>query len=525
MIENLLLLEIEEELRSRQREIDREQYERDSANREARKETLQKGIDSLWSFCQLTSPKYYSNDKIYLKNLCETLQALYEKRIIKFNNNDKWQIVSSTHGLSNYQTCKKIMINIPPRFGKSRTLINFSKWIYGKNQDEKIIECSYNDDVAGDFAKFTRDGIQEVNISNNIFVFNDFFPNVKIKRGSNSYYKWALEGQFFSYLGAGIGGSITGKGGSILMIDDPIKLAEEAFNENRLDAIWNWYTGTFLSRGDAEGGEPLEIIVMTRWADGDLCGRILASDEAVEWFVFKIEARDEETKEMLCEKVLNEKRYIELSKKMVFEIFRANYHQEPVNIRGRLYQKLKTYSSLPVDEKGKSITQGRYNYTDTADEGSDYLCSICYDVFNGEAFIIDVLYTKKGMEITEPLTAQMLVDNQVNQVNIESNNGGRGFARNVERIIWTNHRIRSIIIKWFHQTQNKKARILANSAFVMEHIYFPFNWKDKWPEFYKDVTSYLKEGKNKTDDAADTLTGIAENVSNPRLITAGENFF
>lgn len=517
----ILLLEVEKEIRKRKRESDLEQYEIETAEREVWQETIQKGIDSFWEYCRLKSPKYYTEDKTYLKDLVETLQAFYEKRIIKFANNDTWQIVSSTKGLSNFQVCKKIMINIPPRHGKSRTLINFSQWVFGKNQDERIVECSYNDDVAGDFAKFTRDGIQEERVSERGYVFNDFFPNVKIKKGSNSYYKWALEGQFFNYLGAGIGGSITGKGGSILMIDDPIKLADEAFNENRLESIWNWYTGTFLSRGDAEGGEPLEIIVMTRWADGDLCGRILDSEEAPEWFVFKLEARDEETKKMLCETVLSEKRYLSLSKKMPFEIFRANYHQEPINIQGRLYKALKTYTSLPIDSNGKSISKGRFNYTDTADLGNDYLCSICYDEINEEAYIVDVYYTKAGMEITEPATAKMLVENKVNKALIESNNGGRGFARAVEKEIWEKHQTKSVIIKWFHQTENKKARILANSSFVMEHIYFPHNWKDRWPEFYKDINSYMKEGKNKNDDGPDTLTGIAENVNKTKKFEFG----
>ena len=94
--------------------------------------------------------------------------------------------------------------------------------------------------------------------------------------------------------------------------------------------------------------------------------------------------------------------------------------------------------------------------------------------------------------------------------NIESNNGGRGFARNVERIyreLFKNNRCR---ISWFHQSKNKKARILSNSAWVMDHIYFPENWRDRWPDYYKAMNSYQKEGKNKNDDAPDATTGVAE---------------
>lgn len=118
------------------------------------------------------------------------------------------------------------------------------------------------------------------------------------------------------------------------------------------------------------------------------------------------------------------------------------------------------------------------------------------------------------MEVTEPLTAEMLVNNEVNDAEFESNNGGRGFARSVERIIWEKFKTRRINVKWFHQSKNKQARIISNSTYVMNHIYFPENWKDRWPEYYRAMNSYQKEGKNKHDDAPDATTGLAEKMTN-----------
>lgn len=475
-------------------------------------EEIIKGINDLWTFCKLKSPSYYTEDKVYLKDLCNLLQKFYERKLLKDDG----------------KPYHKLILNLPPRFGKTRTLTNFSQWIFGHNQNERIIECSYNEETAGDFAKYTRDGITEINNADdiNIFVFSDFFPDVKIKYGTSSYYKWALEGQHFNYLGAGIMGGITSKGGSFLIIDDPIKSAEEAFNEDRLDKIWQWYTGTFLSRGESEiGDEPLEIITMTRWSDNDLCGRILKSDEAKEWYVFKLKAYNEVTKEMLCDKVLSYERYKEFEKKMVFEIFHANYNQETINQIGRLYKSFKTYDQLPVDKDGKQIIFERANYTDTADEGNDYLCSINYIDYNGEVYILNIYYTQEGMEITESATAKFLFDNQIQVAWIESNNGGRGFARNITRLLWDNHQSRSTVVKWFHQNENKKARINAASAFVQNNIYFPSNWKDKFPEFYKSMNTFLKEGKNKHDDAQDCITGVAEKLMKHKGSSSGFRMF
>ena len=175
-----------------------------------------------------------------------------------------------------------------------------------------------------------------------------------------------------------------------------------------------------------------------------------------------------------------------------------------------MYSSFKTYTDIPRDEKGNGLFKYLLNYTDTADEGSDYLCSICYGMYGDAYYILDVLYTKDAMEITEPAAARMLTNNNIGCAIIESNNGGRGFARNVEKECKELGN-RHTNIKWFHQSKNKIARILSNSTSVMANLYFPVNWMDKWPDFARDITKYQREGKNAHDDAPDALTGVYEN--------------
>ena len=450
----------------------------------------------LWEYCKITSPDFYKESRSHLLMLVHTLQKLYRGELLRPTG----------------EPYKKLIINMPPQHGKSRTLIKFCQWILGNDNEERIITCSYNDDAAHDFSRYTRDGIQEYKLENEI-VYADIFPGTRIKHGDSAYDKWALEGQHFNYLGAGIGGSITGKGGTILIVDDPVKSAEIALNENALEKIWIWYTGTFLSRVAAKDGEPLEIIVMTRWSKNDLCGKILSSSEAEKWYVLQMRAFDDKINQMLCPELLSLSRYDSLRKLMMPEIFLANYNQEPIDVRGRLYQSFKTYSELPEFETIR-------NYTDTADEGDDYLCSICYGVYQGEAYILDIIYTKDAMEITEPLVSRMLFENQVKEANIESNNGGRGFARAIERIMWETYHTRRTTVKWFHQTQNKLARILSHSSFVMNRLYYPANWADRWPEYHKAMMSFEKEGKNKNDDAPDATSGVAESIAVSKKLKA-----
>ena len=338
-----------------------------------------------------------------------------------------------------------------------------------------------------------------------VTVYRDIFPDTKIKYGEASMNKWALEGsQVANYLATSPTGTATGFGADLIVIDDLIKNSEEAYNSNVLEKHIDWFTNTMLSR--TEKGFKL-IIIMTRWASNDLAGFILSNYDDVVHINYKA-INDDGTP--LDEGTLSLEDFEFKTKNMAKEIVYANYQQEPIDIKGRLYSSIKTYNQLPMDSNNNLLFTAYKNYTDTADTGEDYLCSICYGVYNKEAYILDVLYTKEPMEITEPATAKILIENNIKEADIESNNGGRGFARAVDKHLLEKYNSNRCKVRWFHQTQNKRARILSNATWVMEHIYFPVNWADRWPEFYKAITTYQKEGKNKHDDAPDVLTGIAE---------------
>ena len=282
-----------------------------------------------------------------------------------------------------------------------------------------------------------------------------------------------------------------------MIIDDLIKNAKEAYNENTLKNHIEWFNNTMLSR--TENGFKL-IIIMTRWSSNDLAGYILENYENVRHINYKAVQEDGS---MLCKEVLSKEDYEFKTKNMNKDIVYANYQQEPIDVKNRLYSKFKTYEKLPP-------AHYIMNYTDTADEGDDYLCSIDYQMYNNEYYILDVIFTQDPMEVTEPAVAEMLTKDNVGNANIESNNGGRGFARNVITNL-RNLGNRHTNVRWFHQGENKVARILSNSTGVMNNIYFPINWEDRWSEFAKHLKHYVRTGKNEHDDAEDCLTGVYEN--------------
>lgn len=217
---------------------------------------------------------------------------------------------------------------------------------------------------------------------------------------------------------------------------------------------------------------------------------------------------------MLCEDILSRAQYERTFKTQSPEIAAANYQQKPIDQEGRLYKHFKTYGDIPRDKHGNALFRGIFSYTDTADEGSDWLAHYVYGVYQEEAYILDVVFTQSPMEVTEPAVAKSLYDYKVNVATIESNNGGRGFARQVERRLHGDYHSNVTKVQWFHNSQNKIARILSNSTWVMDHIYFPTNWRDRWPDLFDFLTRYQREGKNEHDDAPDALTGVAESIQN-----------
>jgi predicted phage terminase large subunit-like protein len=435
-------------------------------------------------FCHLTAPDFYKKDREYLVTLCNELQDFYE------SDDDVF------------------IVNEPPRHGKSRTGSKLVEWALGKNNNEKIMTGSYNETLSKTFSKNVRNNISEVKADANKIVYSDIFPDTKIKKGDGAMNLWSLEGGYNNYLATSPTGTATGFGCSLMIIDDLIKNAEEANNENVLEKHWEWFVNTMLSRLE-EGGKI--IIIMTRWATGDLAGRALEhfQEEGRKCRHLSMKAlQDDGT--MLCDEILSKESYDMKARAMGEDIASANYQQVPIDIKGKLYSSFKTYEKVPTDANGYPLFTEVLSYCDTADSGDDYLCNIIFGLYNKEAYILDVIYTKAPMEDTEPAVAKALYENKVNRARVESNNGGKGFARSVKRILWNEFKSNLTTIKWFHQSKNKIARIVSHSTWIMNHIYYPVNWKDKWPEYYLAMNKYQREGKNAHDDAPDATTGVAE---------------
>ncbi|WGT37133.1 phage terminase large subunit [Lysinibacillus sp. 1 U-2021] len=470
---------------------------------------IKEAQESFYAFCKVMYPNFFTKGReLYTIKMCNTLQDIYEGKLLKKNG----------------EPYKNISINLPPSFGKSFIAKLFTSWALAKDVKNQFMVASYNEDFASEFSNHVREFINKKSDDGLGIGFNDIFNNVKFKKGSNRSSDWALEGNYMNFVATSPNGSSTGKRGNVHIIDDLIKSAEVAFNEKELERLYNWYVNTFYSR-KLQGG--LTIMISTRWATNDVCGRLIEK-KPDDWYVLTMPAcLNEETQEMLCDENCNWETYVDLRETQSPLIFSANWLQIPLDSFGRLYGDFKTYSRIPRNENGMPVFEKIICYTDTADKGNDFLCSIIAGVYEKELYVLDVLYTKDGMSITEKKLADMLVDNKVNDVTIESNNGGEGYARSVTRILREEKNNNLINIETFHQSKNKASRILSMSSTVERLVYFPSNWNNRWNEFYLSIITFQSDmKKNRHDDSVDCLTGLVEMIDNTsKPITAIKSIF
>lgn len=159
----------------------------------------------------------------------------------------------------------RLMLLMPPRHGKSELASrSFPAWHLGHYPEHEFIACSYNLSLAMGFSRKVKQIIDDP-------TYASVFPGTRPDPNNWSTEEWGLAGERGGYVAAGIGGPITGKGAHCLVIDDPVKNAEEADSSDARDKIWEWYLSTAYSRLAPGGGV---LIIQTWWHDDDLAGRL-----------------------------------------------------------------------------------------------------------------------------------------------------------------------------------------------------------------------------------------------------------
>jgi len=185
---------------------------------------------------------------------------------------------------------KRLLIQMPPRHGKSEfASAHFPAWYLGTFPDRRVILASYEHDFAASWGAKAKDRFAE---------FGPVLWRLWVKRDKQAADDWQIAGHAGGMVCAGVGGPITGRGADLLIIDDPVKSAEEADSETYRERAWNWYRATAYTRLEPGGAI---LLIQTRWHEDDLAGRVLAeaAKTGERWEVIKLPALAEEG-DILC---------------------------------------------------------------------------------------------------------------------------------------------------------------------------------------------------------------------------------
>lgn len=229
---------------------------------------------------------------------------------------------------------KRLIINMPPRHTKSEfASYLLPAWFLGRFPHKKIIQCSNTGDLAVGFGRKVRNLVDSE-------IYTKVFPNVALRADSKAAGRWNTNknGEYFAI---GVGGTVTGKGADLLIIDDPHSEQEAALaatDPSVFDKVYEWYTSGPRQRLQPGGSI---IVVMTRWAKRDLTGKIVQAmidRDGDEWEIISLPAIKKNEKPLWPEFWS----YDELNKlriELPLSKWQAQYQQDPTSEEGALVKR------------------------------------------------------------------------------------------------------------------------------------------------------------------------------------------
>ena len=250
-----------------------------------------------------------------------------------------------------YGKTLRLMVFQPPRHGKSELISNYTPaWWEMRRPDDRCILASYQADFASGWGRKARDLVEQV---------GEELAGITVSGASHAANRWDIEGHRGGMWTAGARGPLTGKGAELIIIDDPVKNDQEANSAVYREALYDWYRATLSTRLHQGGAI---ILVMTRWHEDDLAGRLLkdAEEGGDQWEVLSLPA--------ICEDPQNDPLGRKLGDPLCPEMFPL---EELEKIRARIgsYWFAALYQQRPVPHGGGIFQRDWFNYYTTMDDG------------------------------------------------------------------------------------------------------------------------------------------------------------
>jgi len=406
-----------------------------------------------------------------------------------------------------YQKNQRIIVTLPPRHSKSMTFSEtYPSYYLSKLPNNRVIEVSYGYALAKGFGRKNK---QKIN------AFGKELFEIELSRLQFASDDWEIEGYRGGMVSAGIGGAITGKGADLLIIDDPIKNQEEALSETIRNKVWEEYRRTLVPRVQADGNI---IIILTRWHEDDIVGRVLSGETKSDWDVINLPAIAEEN-DLLGRKVGEalapilgyDEEWAKTKKKEVgSRAWASLYQQRPSPADGNIFKRewWRYYQSLPPSFS-KIVLSWDFTFKNKKD--SDFVVGQAWGELGPDRYLIDQVRAKKDF-----VGSLKMIRNFVNKYPTAHRKLIEDKANGSAIISVLQSEFPGIIP--IEPYGSKEARAYAVTPFVEAgNVYIPVPAMAPWVNDYVEEFASFPNGAN--DDQVDCTTQFLNDSYNGLLFS------
>lgn len=407
-----------------------------------------------------------------------------------------------------------LTISLAPGTGKSTLEEFFVSYIMGLYPDKCNLFSSYS----GPITEMVHRSVFNI-ITNKEYAWSEVFPGVPMESKSDKeqYINLGKYKPFKTLTCRSINSSTTGvtRAEGYLLCDDLVSGIEEALNPERLETLYMKYVSDLKSRRKLGCKE---IHIATRWSVHDPIGHLQAiyNDDRARFIAVDCYDENGESRfDFKYQKGFSTEYFKEMEQTMDDVTFRCMYRSDPIEREGLLYHPddVKTYlGGLPAENSGETKEPDAIlAVCDTKDTGTDYNCLLVVYQYGLNFYLEDVVYDNGSPYVLDELNANCLVRNNVQIAQFESNKEGSRTGNEVQRLIKEKGGRCTITKKY--TTTNKETKIIVNSDWVKQHIFFKdpseYEKKSMYGQFMRSVFGYVTLGKNAHDDSVDALAMLA----------------
>ncbi len=462
----------------------------------------------------LEAPHLFRSYLLYLEKDREESERFYQPKMKQLN---KYGLIQAMQDLED-DKYNRLCISMPPGTQKTTLEKFFCSWIIGKHPKDYSLFFSHSNEITGKFYK----GVLDITTDDKEYKWNVIFPNLPLQ-STNAQAQEANFGKYKAFSSIQCSSIRAKNAGNVrtnryLYCDDLIGSIEEALNPIILEKIWRIYGVDLKQRKLNE--QVKEIIIMTRWSTKDIIGHIIefyGNDPKLK--VISIPDIDPKTGKSNFDYEYNGMS-VEFFNDQALTMddisYRCLYKQDPIEREGLLYpeNKIMRYKELPKT-RIKRIT----GQCDTKSSGTDFYvfpCLVEFEGYEGTYYCTDTICNNSAdYEKQYENSANLIVDNEMQDCDFEANQGGDRVANEVKKRVEEKGWLCNISDT--ATETNKEARIFQCSSWVLQHIVFKdrslYEPKSDYAEMMSWLLKYSVSGKNLHDDVPDVFSNFALRIT------------